>query len=111
MLGLFSYVLLQVSGDAEQALDLLRELNEEYGLMTTMSMDDFIAALRNKGMVEMDDDGTLRPTAAAERRMRTDALDEIFRSLKKSDIGNHDAPSNGQGVERTPDTRDYAFGD
>lgn len=111
MLGLFSYVLLQVSGDAEQALDLLRELDEEYGLMTTMSMDDFIAALRNDGMLEMNDDGTLRPTAAAERRMRTEALNEIFRSLKKSDIGNHDAPSNGQGVERTPDTRDYAFGD
>jgi len=111
MINLFSYVLLQFSGDVEQALELIRELQDEYGMMTTMSMDDFIEELRKQGLVKEDENGRLAPTPKTERTMRTDALNEIFRSLKKSDIGNHDAPSNGSGIERMPDTRDFAFGD
>jgi len=111
MINLFSYVLLQFSGDAEGALELMRELQDEYGMMTTMSMDDFIEELKKQGLVKEDESGRLAPTPKSERVMRTDALNEIFRSLKKSDVGNHDAPSNGSGVERMPDTRDFAFGD
>ncbi len=111
MLNLFTYVLLHVSGDVEQALELLRELQDEHGMMTTMLKDDFLRELRDRGLVAEDEAGRLVPTPKTERTMRTDALNEIFRSLKKSDVGNHDAPSNGSGVERMPDTRDFAFGD
>lgn len=111
MLNLFSYLLLQVSGNVEQALEFLRELNDEYGLMSEMGMDDFINSLRTGGYIEEDESGRLQPTKKSDRKMRTDSLGEIFRGLKKADLGNHDTPASGQGNERTPDTRDYAFGD
>lgn len=111
MLNIFSYVLLHVSGDAEQALDILRDLDESHGLLRSMSMDDFVRLLQTQGFLDTDENGNLRPTPKADRKMRTDALNEIFSSLKKADLGNHDAPFSGSGVERTPDTRSYSFGD
>lgn len=111
MLNLFSYLLLQFSGDAEQAMELLRELADEYDLVREMSMDDFVRQLQQQGYVKQDEQGRLVPTPRSERMMRTDALAEIFRTLKKGDVGAHDVPASGGGVERLPETRDYAFGD
>jgi len=111
MLNIFSYVLLQLSGDAEHALEILRDLNDQYNLLESMSMDDFVKRLQADGFLERDANGVLKPTSKSDRRMRTDALDEIFRSLKKADLGNHDAPFSGSGVERTADTRNFSFGD
>ncbi|HLP28335.1 MAG TPA: hypothetical protein VK147_06810, partial [Candidatus Didemnitutus sp.] len=111
MLNIFSYVLLHVSGDAQQAVDILRELNEQHGLLQSVSMDDFVRLLQSQGFLDTDENGNLRPTPKADRKMRTDALNEIFSSLKKADLGNHDAPFSGSGIERTPDTRSFTFGD
>ena len=111
MLNIFSYVLLQMSGDAEQAMDILRELNEQYGLLKSMSMDDFVQLLQQQGFLDRDENGNLRSTPKSDRMMRTDSLNEIFRTLKKTDVGNHDAPFSGAGVERTSDTRNFSFGD
>ena len=111
MLGLFSYVLLQLSGDVEQTLELLREIAEENGLLQTMSMDDFIQTLQERGFIREDERGNLQPTRKSERAMRTSALDEIFRSLKKSSLGTHDTPYKGLGHERLSESRDYEFGD
>lgn len=111
MIDLFSYVVLQFSGDVERALELMRELQDEYGMMTTMSMDDFIEELRKQGLIGTDAEGRPVATPKTERTMRTNALNEIFRSLRASDLGDHESPASGSGVERLPDTRDFAFGD
>ncbi len=111
LLGLFSYLLLRASGDAERALDTLRELDDRHGLLRTMSMDDFLDRLRREGYLEDDGRGGVQATDKSDRLMRTESLDEIFRSLKRSDLGNHDAPFTGTGVERTSMPRSYTFGD
>jgi len=111
MFQVFTYVLLQFSGDAQQAIDFLRQLDDEQQLMSTMSMDDFVRILQDRGFVEQDANGTFQTGARADRAMRAQALEEIFRSLKKSSAGTHDVPVKGAGNERLPETRDFSYGD
>ncbi|MCX7930096.1 MAG: hypothetical protein N2663_05185 [Chlorobi bacterium] len=110
LLKLFRVVLLKADMDVTEALELIELLDERYGVLGSMSMEDYIALLRAEGLLE-ERDGQLRPTAKTERLLRTDALDEIFRTLKKGELGNHDIPHNGEGSEPLPETRRFMFGD
>ncbi len=111
LMDLFSYVLLQVNADADEALEILRQLNERYGLLSDMTMDDYINLLRQQGMLDESEDGKVKASAKALRKLRSDALNEVFRHLKKSEFGAHEVPNSGRGVERLPETRDFVFGD
>ncbi|MBX2990377.1 MAG: VWA domain-containing protein [Bacteroidetes bacterium] len=111
MVSLFSYLIVQTSGDVEEALEWLRQLAEEYGLFDeTMSMDDLIDKLREMGIIEdVNDTPTL--TTKGIQRIRQDALKEIFTSLKKSPTGSHETPYTGSGVDRLSETKKFTFGD
>ncbi len=111
LLDLFSYVLLQVNADAEEAMEILRQLQERYGIASDMTMDDYLNLLKAQGMLGEDENGKLKATEKSLRKIRSDALNEIFRHLKKSDFGGHETPFNGSGMEPLPETRDYIFGD
>ncbi len=111
LLRLFTFLLLQTNADAEEALELLQELNRRYGTMGEMTMDEFIEFLRAQGYVEERTQGRLEPTAKALQRLRTEALQEIFRTLRKSDLGFHETVHSGEGIEWLPETRPYSFGD
>ena len=53
LVSLFSYLVTQTSGDVDEALEWMRQLAEEYGLLDEeLSMDDLIDALREMGLVE-----------------------------------------------------------
>ena len=111
MLSLFSYLIVQTSGDVQEALDWLRQLAEEYGLFDeNMTMDDLIDKLREMGIIEdVNDIPTL--TTKGIQRIRQDALREIFTSLKKSPTGSHETPYTGSGVDRLSETKKFNFGD
>lgn len=111
MVSLFSYLIVQTSGDVEEALEWLRQLAEEYGLFDeNMSMDDLIDKLREMGIIEdVNDIPTL--TTKGIQRIRQDALKEIFTSLKKSPTGAHETPYTGSGVDRLSETKKFTFGD
>ncbi len=111
LLDLFSYVLLQVNANADEAIEILRQLEERYGILSDMTMDDYIQMLKAQGMIQEGEDSKLKASSKSLKKLRTDALNEIFRHLKKSDFGGHETPFNGSGVERLADTRDYVFGD
>lgn len=111
LLNMFTYVLLQVNADMQEALEIMQELQDRYGILGDMTMDEFIQMMRAQGMMDADSEGNPKPTQKALQKIRKDALNEIFRSLKKSDLGLHETPFNGSGVERLPETRDYVFGD
>lgn len=110
LLHLFRVILLKVDMDVEDALRLLELLDERYDVLGDMTMDDYLELLIAEGLVE-EHDGRLRPTSKTERLIRTDALNEIFRSLKKGEIGQHEVPHSGEGSEPLPETRPYVFGD
>jgi Ca-activated chloride channel family protein len=111
MLSLFSYLVVQTSGDVEEALDWLRQLAEEYGLFDeNMTMDDLIEKLKEMGIIEEVNDVPMLTTKGIQR-IRQDALREIFTSLKKSPLGAHETPYTGSGVDRLSETKKFTFGD
>ncbi len=111
MMSLFSYLVVQTSGDVQEALEWLEQLAKEYGLFDeNMSMDDLIDKLREMGIIEDVKNG-LQLTTKGIQRIRQDALREIFTSLKKAPSGAHETPFTGQGVDRLSETKKFSFGD
>src|SRR6056300_664739 len=86
---IFKELITHTSGDFDEAIDWLRQLDKEYELTTAdYTIDDFIEDLKQKGYIkeEIDPDGNGRMaiTAKTERAIRQQALDHIFGKLKKS---------------------------
>ncbi len=109
--SLFSYLLLQTSGDVEEAMEWLRQLAEEHGIFDeSLSMDDLIARLKEKGIIEEVNNAPVLTTKGVQR-IRQDALREIFTSLRKGGIGTHETPQTGSGVDRLSETKKWAVGD
>ncbi len=109
--SLFSYLLLQTSGDVEEAIEWLRKLAMEYGIFDeTLSIDDLIRKLKEMGIIEEVDDINVLTTKGVQR-IRQDALKEIFTSLRKGGIGTHETPHTGKGVDRLSETKKWAVGD
>lgn len=113
---IFKELITHTSGDFDEAIDWLRELDIEYKLTTPdYTIDDFIEDLIKKGYIreEIDPDGNggMAITAKTERAIRQQALDQIFGKIKKSGQGNHRSKSPGVGDEHTGDFRGYQFGD
>jgi Ca-activated chloride channel homolog len=109
--SLFSYLMLRTSGDVQEALEWLRHIAEQYGIFDgDMSIEDLIEELKKMGVIE-EVDGAYRLTSKGVRQIRQDSLREIFTSLHKGDTGAHDTPQTGGGVNRTSETKKWAFGD
>jgi len=101
------------SGDVDEALSWMNELDNQYGITTDeYGMGDFIEDLKKKGYLDEDSKtGAFRITARAEQSIRKNALEEIFGKLRKTRRGDHTTIHSGQGDEPGTDRRDYQFGD
>ena len=113
---IFKELITHTSGDFDEAIDWLRELDKEYKLTTAQyTIDDFIEDLKKKGYIKQEidpnGDGDITITAKTERAIRQQALDHIFGKIKRSGQGNHKSKSPGLGDEHTGDFRAYQFGD
>lgn len=127
LFDIFQELITHTSGDFDEAIDWLRELDKEYELTTEdYTIDDFIEDLKAKGYIreefkdgggngEDGEDGSgggdISITAKMERIIRQRALDQIFGKLKRSGAGNHKTGKSGQGDEHTGDLREYRYGD
>ncbi len=111
LMSLFSHILIQTSGDVQEALEWLRELAEQYGIFDeSLSMDDLVDKLREMGVIE-DVKGEPTLTSRGVQKIRQDALNEIFTSLKKSPFGSHETSHTGTGVDRLSETKKWTFGE
>jgi len=111
LLSLFSYMVTKTSGDVEEALEWLRQIAREYGIFDeNLSLEDLIEKLKELGLIE-EIDGSLQLTTRGIQRLRKDALNEIFNSLKKGDLGSHENPATGGGVNRLSETKKWTFGE
>ncbi len=116
LFGIFKELITHTSGDFDEAIDWLRELDKEYKLTDEhYTIDDFIEDLKKKGYIreELKEDGTpgLGITAKTERAIRQQALDTIFGNLKRAGSGNHKSKHTGNGDEHTGEFREFHFGD
>ncbi|MGD0337217.1 MAG: VWA domain-containing protein [Bacteroidota bacterium] len=111
LISLFGHLLLQASGDVHEALEWLRQLDQEYHIFNkSMTLDEFIDQLKELGLIE-EVNNIFNVTARGVQRIRQDALNEIFRTLTKSTLGTHETPYLGTGVDRLSETKKYHFGD
>ncbi|RMB57628.1 hypothetical protein EAX61_10980 [Dokdonia sinensis] len=116
LLDIFQELITHTSGDFDEAMDWLKQLDNEYKLTNEdYTLDDFIQELKDKGYIreEVLPDGNKGTsiTEKTERAIRKRALDQIFGKLKKSAQGNHRSKETGRGDEHTGDYREYRFGD
>lgn len=116
LLEIFLELITHTSGDFDEAIEWLRELDTEYKLTEPdYTIDDFIEDLKKKGYIreEFKDDGTSGTglTSKTERAIRQQALAHIFGNLKRSGSGNHKTKYSGSGDEHTGELRDFQFGD
>ncbi len=112
----FKELITHTSGDFDEAIDWLRELDKEYKLTdSNYTIDNFIEDLKKKGYIreELKEDGSSGTgiTAKTERAIRQQALDQIFGNLKRSGNGNHKTKHTGNGDEHTGELREFHFGD
>src|SRR6056297_3505758 len=96
LFDIFQQLLNISSGDAEQALQWLTELDNMYNLTKDMDdydLGDFIQELEERGYIENgeDDEGgsTIYITRKTEKSLRQQALEDIFRDLNKGTTGEH----------------------
>ena len=129
LFDIFQELITHTSGDVDEALDWLRELDKEYELTDeNYTIEDFIEDLKAKGYLreefkdgggdapegedgEGSGGGNLSITAKMERIIRQRALDQIFGKLKRNGAGNHKTGKSGQGDEHTGELREYRYGD
>lgn len=113
---IFQEIITHTSGDFDEAIDWLRQLDVEYQLTTPeYTIDDFIEDLKKKGYIKdeikPDGSGGMAITAKTERAIRQHALEQIFGNLNKAGSGNHKTKQSGKGDEQTGDLREFQFGD
>ena len=116
LFDIFKELITHTSGDFDEAIDWLRQLDVEYQLTTPdYTIDDFIKDLKEKGFIQEK----LLPngkkgntiTAKTERAIRQQALDHIFGNIKRKGFGNHKSKGLGKGDEHSGEYRPYQFGD
>lgn len=116
LFDIFKELITHTSGDFDEAIAWLRELDKEYQLTDeNYTIDDFIEDLKERGYIreELNDSGGsgFGITAKTERAIRQTALEQIFGDLHKSGPGNHKTKASGQGEDLTGEYRNYQFGD
>lgn len=115
LLELFLELVTYTSGDVDEALDWMRELDKAHRLTNeNYTLEDFIEDLYEKGYLRDQhtpggSGGQL--TARSEQAMRKRSLDRVFAKMKNGPIGGHRTSLTGRGEELTGDRRGFQFGD
>ena len=113
---IFKELITFTSGDFDETINWMRELDKEYNLTNDdYTIDDFVEDLKKKGYIKqkIDPKGTTETTLSAktEQALRKKALDQIFGKIKKTGKGNHKTKKQGLGDEPSGELRNYTFGD
>lgn len=116
LFDIFKELILHTSGDFDEAIDWLRELDEEYQLTAEdYTIDDFIQDLFDKGYIQerISTGGNPKTelTAKTERLIRKAAMQQIFGKIKKGLKGNHQSKYSGASDDLHGNQRSYEFGD
>lgn len=112
ILNIFSQLLQYTNGDADEALDWMRQLNKKHKMFDQdYTFDDFKKDLKTHGYLKDQPGQKFQISSKMERYIRSRAFEEIFSSMKRSVTGNHRTNFTGSGDEQTTDNRPFQFGD
>lgn len=112
----FQELIVHTSGDFDETMDWLKQLDEEYNLTSDdYTLDDFVEELKEKGYIreelQFGNEKGLAITEKTEHLLRKRAMEQIFGKLRKSGRGNHRTKYKGVGEERSGEFRNYQYGD
>lgn len=101
----------QYTGELDHVdLDQLRELLGDDAVDQFDDLKRLLEVLEEAGYVRREgEEWQLTPRGT--RMIGQSALQEIYRQLKKQDIGNHPVPEQGRHGERLDESKPYEFGD
>lgn len=117
LLDIFKEIIIHTSGDFDEAISWMRQLDSEYNLTDEdYTIDDFVEDLRAKGYIKEEieptnGEGKLVITAKTERAIRQQVLNQVFGKVRRRGSGNHRSSRQGLGDEPFGDFRKYRFGD
>jgi len=111
LMAVFQHLLLQANGDVERTLQYMKRLQEMGYLDRNADLAQFRASLAEKMIIDETKPGFATLTSKGERMIRQDALNRIFNNLKRGTLGEHRTPQAGEGGDRLPETRPWAFGE
>ena len=114
---IFKELITYTSGDFDEAIDWLKQLDKEYVLTDeNYTIEDFIEDLLNRGYIkaEISSEGDKtfnKISAKMEKALRKFALKKIFGQIKKSRSGNHKSKYSGFDDDDSNDFKNYQYGD
>lgn len=117
LFDVFKELILYTSGDVDEALDWLDELNKQYSIADPdYTIEDFVDELKTRGFLREEmktPGGTPKRNISekTERLLRRSAMEKIFGKLKKSRSGGHKTTFTGSSSDDSDGTRPYQFGD
>ena len=95
---------------AEADLDRVREMLGEDFAKSLEQMAQLTKKLKDSGLIDRVE-GKLELTPSGLRKIGANALRDVFESLEKDRLGQHQVERLGVGHERTYDTKPYEYGD
>jgi len=95
---------------AEADLDRVREMLGEDVAKSLEQMAQLTKKLKDSGLIDRVE-GKLELTPSGLRKIGANALRDVFGSLEKDRLGQHQVERLGVGHERTYDTKPYEYGD
>lgn len=111
LMSIFNYLLLQVNGNVQMALQIMEQLKRMGYLPKDADLDEFKRNLEENQIISINPSGT-NLTRKGERSLRKDSFDKIFEQLKSSTGGRHPIPKEGGNSEEIlPERKKYSFGD
>lgn len=116
LFDIFKELITHTSGDFDEAMDWLEELDKEYKLTNeNYTLDDFVEDLKKRGFIQErikpGGEPSVKITPKTERALRKTALEQLFGKIKKQGSGQHKTQPSGVGDEHTGDLREFQFGD
>lgn len=113
MIDIFLELLVYASGDINEALKWLTELDKEYEISDkNYGIADFVEDLYNKGYIkDNQNEGGPSLTPKSEGAIRKNAYRELFGNVKKAKKGDHNTKATGRSDEHTSELKPYFFGD
>jgi uncharacterized protein with von Willebrand factor type A (vWA) domain len=117
LMDFFSRLLVNVAGDADEALEWMQSIGERHEWFDAeYSFEDFRKDLLGDGTVErqgkaFDGRPTHRLTSRGEKWLREGALNRVFTSLAPGEDGAHRTEVPGGSGDENEETRPYSWGD
>jgi Ca-activated chloride channel family protein len=111
LMRFFQQLLLATGGDVEEAMEWMRQMQQQGVLDAGLDLEAFLAEMQERQLLGRSPEGELRLTGAGERRLRRSAFEEVFTSMKRGASGYHPIAASGEGLERLSETHPYEFGD